>query len=260
MESGTAETATILPRLPQSLAVQLFAGATPHHLNAGEALFMVGDSGDGCYRLEQGLLKVVITSPRGDNRILAVLGPGSIAGELALIDGRPRSASVFAIRDCELRFVGRNAFEECMAQHPDIYRYLVNVLAARLRETNEAVAAANFLTVEARLARALLDLAQHFRGHSEALQIVIKRAIGAWSIAWATMKSSARATGSTMLSPVSSQMSTRKAKCVFVFMGKSDSTRPGPPVFIPHAVASRLLSRLLRALPSQPSRQAAHWG
>src|SRR6516162_386007 len=146
MESGTAETATILPRLPQSLAVQLFAGATPHHLKAGEALFMVGDPGDGCYRLEQGLLKVVITSPRGDTRILAVLGPGSIAGELALIDGRPRSASVFAIRDCELRFVGRNAFEECMAQHPEIYRYLVNVLAGRLRETNEAVAAANFLT------------------------------------------------------------------------------------------------------------------
>ena len=173
MESGTAETATILPRLPQSLAVQLFAGATPHHLKAGEALFMVGGSGDGCYRLEQGLLKVVVTSPRGDNRILAVLGPGSIAGELALIDGRPRSASVFAIRDCELRFVGRNAFEECMAQHPETYRYLVNVLAARLRETNEVVAAANFLTVEARLARALLDLAQHFRGHSEALQIVI---------------------------------------------------------------------------------------
>jgi CRP/FNR family transcriptional regulator, cyclic AMP receptor protein len=69
--------------------------------------------------------------------------------------------------------VGRNAFEECIAQHPEIYRYLVNVLAARLRETNEVVAAANFLTVEARLARALLDLAQHFRGHSEAEQIVI---------------------------------------------------------------------------------------
>ena len=63
MQSETAETATILPRLPQSLAVQLFAGATPHHLKAGEALFMVGDPGDGCYRLEQGLLKVVITSP-----------------------------------------------------------------------------------------------------------------------------------------------------------------------------------------------------
>src|SRR5262249_20361340 len=159
--------------LPQSLAVQLFAGSTPHHLKAGEALFMVGDSGYGCYRLEQGLLKVVITSPRGDNRIIAVLGPGSIASELALIDGRPRSASVAAIRHCALRWVGRNGFEECMAPHPEIYRYRVNVLAARLRETNETLAAANFLTVEARLARAMLDLAQHFRGHSEAEQIVI---------------------------------------------------------------------------------------
>src|SRR5262249_57577168 len=62
-----------------------------------------------------------------------------------------------------------------------------------------------------------------------------------------------------MLSPASSQMSTRNGKCVFVFMGKSDSTRPGPPVFIPHVVASRSLPRLLRALPAQPSRQAARW-
>src|SRR5262245_56438401 len=62
-----------------------------------------------------------------------------------------------------------------------------------------------------------------------------------------------------MLSPLSSQMSTRKAKCVLVFMDKSDSTRPGPPVFIPHAVAARRLSRLLRTLPAQPGRQAARW-
>ena len=173
MEGGTAETSTILPRLPQSLATQLFASASSRHLKAGEALFVSGDPGDGCYRLEQGLLKVVVTSPRGDDRILAILGPGSIAGELALIDGLPRSASVFAIRDCELRYVSRNAFEECTARQPEIYRYLTNVLAARLRETDESLAAANFLTVEARLARALLDLARYFRGHEEAEQIII---------------------------------------------------------------------------------------
>jgi len=47
------------------------------------------------------------------------------------------------------------------------------------------------------------------------------------------------------------------AKAVrFVFMGKSDSTRPGPPVFIAHAAASRSLPPLLRALPAQPSREA----
>src|SRR6516165_7823478 len=63
-----------------------------------------------------------------------------------------------------------------------------------------------------------------------------------------------------MLSPVKSQMSTRKAKCVLVFTDKSDSTRPGPLVFIPHVVASRSLPRLLRALPAQPSRETARWG
>src|SRR5262245_50693159 len=63
-----------------------------------------------------------------------------------------------------------------------------------------------------------------------------------------------------MLLPVSSQMSTRKAKCVLVVIGaKSDWTGPRPALSIPHVVASRSLPRLLRALPAQPSRQAARW-
>jgi CRP-like cAMP-binding protein len=86
------------------------------HLKAGEPLFLAGDAGDGCYRLERGLLKIVITSARGEERILATLGPGEIAGELAIIDGQPRSASVFAVRDCELSFISRKDFEECTRQ------------------------------------------------------------------------------------------------------------------------------------------------
>jgi CRP/FNR family cyclic AMP-dependent transcriptional regulator len=104
--------APILPRLPEHLAGELFAHALPCHLAGGETLFSAGDPGDGCYRLEQGLLKVVISSPRGEERILSILGPGSIAGELALIDGAPRSASVIAIRDCELSFISRAEFTE----------------------------------------------------------------------------------------------------------------------------------------------------
>src|ERR1700746_3955958 len=95
----------ILSRLPEPLSAQLFAAAHPFHLPAGEALFAAGDSGDGCYRLERGLLKVIITSPRGEERILAILGPGEIAGELSIIDRQPRSASVVAIKECELSFL-----------------------------------------------------------------------------------------------------------------------------------------------------------
>jgi len=150
----------VLRSLPENLSTRLFQDATPRHVTAGEALFHAGDPGDGCYRLEHGLLKVVITSPRGEERILAILGPGAIAGELSVIDGGPRSASVFAVKECDLSFVRRAAFEEYAQQHPEISRFLLDVLAARLRETDEAVAAASFMTVKSRLARALLELAK----------------------------------------------------------------------------------------------------
>jgi CRP/FNR family transcriptional regulator len=164
----------ILPRLPEDLSAQLFAGAASRHLEAGEALFVAGDIGDGCYRLEQGLVKVIITSPQGEDRILALLGPGAIVGELSVIDRGARSASVVAIKECNLSFVSHAAFEQCTQQHPEIYRYLVDVLAARLRETDEAVAAASFLSVKSRLARALLELAK-FLGEEEASGHVVIR-------------------------------------------------------------------------------------
>jgi CRP/FNR family transcriptional regulator, cyclic AMP receptor protein len=152
---------TLLSSLPERLSAQLFAGAKSCRLHAGDALFVAGDSGDGCYRLEQGLLRVTITSPRGEARILAILGPGEIAGELSIIDRQPRSASVIAIKDCKLSFISQQHFQKFTKQEPDIYRYLVNVLAVRLRQADEAVAADSFLSVKARLARALLELSEY---------------------------------------------------------------------------------------------------
>ena len=167
----------ILPALPEHLSMLLFASMELRHLDAGEVLFAAGDSGDGCYRLEHGLLKVVISSPRGDERILAILRPGALAGELAVIDGRPRSASVVAVRACELSFISRAVFEKCTQQHPEIYRYLVNVLAARLRETDDAVAAASFMTVKARLARTLLELGELLGEEQDSGRVVIRHKI-----------------------------------------------------------------------------------
>jgi CRP/FNR family cyclic AMP-dependent transcriptional regulator len=177
MAGSSRDTPAILPRLPEPLTGQLFAGASPRQLKAGEALFVAGETGDGCYRVDQGLLKVTIASPRGDERILAILGPGAIAGELSVIDGQPRSASVFAIRPCELSFISRAVFEECTRQHPEIYRYLVHVLASRLRETDDAVAATSFLTVKARLARALLELAEYLGERDGTGRLVIRHKI-----------------------------------------------------------------------------------
>ena len=100
---------SLLLELQDNLSADLFASAAPLRLAADEALFLAGDSGDGCYMVEEGLLKVVIASHSGGERILAFLGPGAIVGEMSIIDGRPRSASVAAVRQAALKFLSRAA-------------------------------------------------------------------------------------------------------------------------------------------------------
>src|SRR6516164_7178122 len=101
----------ILSRLPPQMTTQLFASAFKHAAKAGEALFVAGDG--GCYRVEQGLVKITVTSDRGEERIIALVGAGEIIGELSLIDHQPRSASAIALCDSTFRYVTRQAFEDC---------------------------------------------------------------------------------------------------------------------------------------------------
>ena len=140
-------------------------------------MFLAGDPGDGFYRLDEGLLKVSIASPSGGERILAILGPGSVVGDLTIIDGKPRSASVSALRDCKLQFVSRKVFETFAAQKPEIYRYFAYMLAARLRDTDQIVAAESFLPLKGRVARALLDLAHAFGHNVGDARVVIRQKV-----------------------------------------------------------------------------------
>jgi CRP/FNR family cyclic AMP-dependent transcriptional regulator len=145
--------------LPEPMSSELMASAAPYCVKAGDILFEAGDSGDGCHRLDRGVLKVVLASPRGEERILAILGSGAIVGDLAMIDGLPRSASVFALTDCELRFISSTDFHRCAERHPEMYRYLAAVLAKRLRETDDTISALAFLSAKGRVAYALLEIA-----------------------------------------------------------------------------------------------------
>ncbi|MBX9777679.1 MAG: Crp/Fnr family transcriptional regulator [Xanthobacteraceae bacterium] len=154
----------VLSALPAELSARLFSKARPVSLSADETLFLAGDTGDGCYRVDDGLLKASILSPTGGERILAIFGAGSVIGELSIIDGAPRSASVTALRDAKLLFVSRASFEAFSTDNPDVYKHLVALLAGRLRDTNGALIATSFLSVKGRVARALLNLAEAF-GH-----------------------------------------------------------------------------------------------
>jgi CRP/FNR family transcriptional regulator, cyclic AMP receptor protein len=168
----------LLTGLPEHFLASLFSRTTTVRLNADEALFLAGDTGDGCYRVEDGLLKVVMMSRAGSERILALLGLGAIVGELSLIDGLPRSASVVAVRPAKLSFLSRATFEEFADKHPEIYKSLLTVIAERLRETDATVAAGSFLPLRGRVACTLLELAQDFGQDVGAGRIVIRQKIG----------------------------------------------------------------------------------
>src|SRR5262245_55664597 len=151
---------------------KLFDLAELHQLKASGVLFAEGDAGNGCYQLDKGLLKVTVTFTGGEERIVAVLGPGAVVGELAMIDRRPRSASVKALRDSVLRFVSREAYEKRLRAHPETKDALLEILAFRLRQADELLTATTFLTVKARVARALLELAE-FIGKSSGPQCIM---------------------------------------------------------------------------------------
>jgi CRP/FNR family transcriptional regulator, cyclic AMP receptor protein len=151
----------LLSGLPSEFSSRLLARAPTISLEKGQTLFDTGAVGDGCYWLEEGVLKVSIASPQGAERILAILGPGSIVGELAMLDGLPRSATVQALRDSRLTFVARSTFLKCLRDYPGLYSHLVTILVERMRQADDEVAAASFLSLKARVARALLQFAKH---------------------------------------------------------------------------------------------------
>src|SRR5262245_7331568 len=128
-----------LAALPTELSQRLFANARLLSLSASRTLFVAGDNGDGCYRVEEGLLKASVSVTTGGERILALLGPGSVVGELSMIDSASRSASVTALRDSKLSFVDRATFETFARSTPELYRHITTLLARRLRDTNEAL-------------------------------------------------------------------------------------------------------------------------
>ena len=174
-DSGSGS-ASLLDRLPPEFAAKL-VGERTVTLRQGETLFERGDAGDGCYLLRQGVVAITATSAMGDQRTLAILGPPALIGELAMIDGLPRSAGVAALRDCSLAFISRAAFMAVVRQHPELHMEITATLAARLRQSDEEVIAASFLSIRARVARALLQFARHFGEPTDSARVRIRQPV-----------------------------------------------------------------------------------
>src|ERR687888_2289576 len=99
--------------------------AVPRSFPAGVRVFHEGDRSDACYLVRSGELRVTREHPDGRAIALATLGPGDIFGELAMLDGGTRSASVETLADCELLALPATDMRRVGAEHGEIAAKLI---------------------------------------------------------------------------------------------------------------------------------------
>ncbi|MHA3705220.1 Crp/Fnr family transcriptional regulator [Jatrophihabitans sp. YIM 134969] len=157
----TAELArtTLFGRVDPTLLVGLESAAFTRRLARGQILFVEGEPADHLFVVRSGRLKVHVTSERGTELVLAVVGPGDTLGDVSVIDRGPRSADVLATAPSELLAVPVAAVDALLRQHPVVLRAVAESLAAGMRRLTEQAADLVFLDLPRRLVKLLLDRA-----------------------------------------------------------------------------------------------------
>lgn len=124
----------------------------------GEMLFRQGDEGSALYIILQGKIKISL-SRQADTVTLALLGAGEFLGEMALLDGLPRSADATAQDDSQVYVLNRRDFLLFLSNNEDAVRAILSALSLRLRKTDKQLAEMCFLSLSVRLAGKLVELA-----------------------------------------------------------------------------------------------------
>jgi CRP/FNR family transcriptional regulator, cyclic AMP receptor protein len=163
---------SLLSHLPAEGLARLAATAGRRSYRRGEVVFHQGDPGDTVHLIQTGRVKVVLDAESGDEAVVAILSPGDCFGELALIDGEPRSATIEALESLETICITRRDFMEFLRSHPQAMERLLMVLAGMIRQLDEDLADLIFLDLEGRLVKKLLELAEeHGREVDGAIEI-----------------------------------------------------------------------------------------
>jgi CRP/FNR family cyclic AMP-dependent transcriptional regulator len=127
----------------------------------GQYLWYQGDDGDRLVVVASGLVKIVLTSAQGDEVVLNTLGPCESAGELAILDGGPRSAAVVAVEPTTVLMLSRGTLLELMGRHRSVLDAVLRALGGLVRRLTEQAGDLIFLDLGGRLAKLLLQLAEN---------------------------------------------------------------------------------------------------
>ena len=146
--------------LPAATLERLAAASRTVDYPAGAPIFAKGDDGLGLMAVLAGTVKISVTAEDGRQVVLARIGRGEVFGEIALLDGLPRTADASALSACSVLVLDRRSFLPLLEEQPVIAVRLLEIVGRRLRRTNEMVESLSFQSPEARLAKALLRLAE----------------------------------------------------------------------------------------------------
>jgi CRP/FNR family transcriptional regulator, cyclic AMP receptor protein len=150
----------IFGQLPTDVTAQLGTYATRRRVKRGAVIFAKGDPGTGLMALLEGAVRISMPTQDGREVVLNLVQPGEIFGEIALLDGQPRTADAIAAEDCDLMVIDRRNFIPFVHGRPEVAVNLIEILCGRLRRTNEQVQDVMFLSLPARLAKLILRLAK----------------------------------------------------------------------------------------------------
>ncbi len=153
--------------------------ATMRTFARNATIFSKGDPGTSLFAVCSGTVRIGVPSPDGRDAVFNLVKTGEIFGEIALLDGRPRTADATAMTDCELMVIDRRDFVALVESRPEIALKLIEVLCERLRHTSEQVEDVLFLDLPARLAKLLLRLSEVGDGSDRHQKIMMtQREIG----------------------------------------------------------------------------------
>ncbi len=154
---------------------QILKLASERHVPRGSTIFQKGDEGSSMMAVLRGRVRVSAVSAEGREVTLNVISPGQIFGEIALLDGKPRSADATASEDTLLLVVERRQFLPFIRQNEGMQLRLIAVLCERLRSTSLALESLALFDLPARMARLLLKLGEDYgRPNPDGLRIDLK--------------------------------------------------------------------------------------
>lgn len=162
METAKNLAHRFLEALPAEPTALLTSAVQRKHFTAGETIFQKGDPGDAMCVIIRGQVRIVLPSEGGDEALIATMDDGDFFGEMSLIDGQPRSATIIATQPTDTVVVRREGFQDFLRAHPEAAIDMLTALSARIRQSDEFIADAAFLDVPGRLAKKLLELAQKY--------------------------------------------------------------------------------------------------